>query len=82
MRAPPAADTVQLLREVMAGSIPVHIVSSYRTRALGFEKLAKQTRDADIRQRLIDLSRTCMAVADAIERHPELAEAEEFATRH
>jgi hypothetical protein len=58
------------------------IARSYRTRAIGLENLAKRTRDEDIKQRLFDLSRTCMAVAAAIERNPDLAESEEFATRH
>ena len=60
----------------------MHIVISYRTRAIGFENLAKQTYDEDLRQRLFDLSRTCAAIAEAIERNPALGDLEEFATRH
>lgn len=58
------------------------VVRSYRARAIGFENLARRTRDGDIKQRLFDLSQTCMAIADAIERNPDLVEIEEFATRH
>lgn len=58
------------------------IVISYRTRAIDFEALARRINDAEIKQRLFDLSRACKAVADAIERNPGLAALEEFATRH
>jgi hypothetical protein len=55
----------------------VRIINAYRTRAIGFEKLAKRTGDANTKQRLYDLSRACAAVAEAIERNPEFAEIEE-----
>ena len=60
-------------------------ISAYRTRAIGFEKLAKRTGDASIKQRLYDLSRACAAVADAVERNPgfpEIEEIERAATLH
>lgn len=60
----------------------MQIVSSYRARAIGFEALARRTRDTDIKQQLFELSLAYMAVADAIERNPGLAEIEEFATWH
>jgi len=60
----------------------VHIVNAYRTRAMGFEELARRTGDNGLKRRLNDLAQTCAAVADAIERNPSLLDIEEFATRH
>jgi hypothetical protein len=56
----------------------MRIISTYRTRAIGFETLAKRTRDASLKQRLYDLARACSALAEAIERNPELAEIEQL----
>lgn len=52
----------------------VRIVDAYRTRAIGFEELARRTSDAGLKRRLTDLAQTCVAVADAIERNPGLVE--------
>jgi len=56
----------------------VRIVDAYRTRATGFEELAKRTSDMGLKRRLTDLAQTCAAVADAIERHPGLVEIGRF----
>lgn len=56
----------------------VRIVDAYRTRAIGFEELARRTSDAGLKRRLTDLAQTCVAVADAIERHPGLVEIDHF----
>jgi hypothetical protein len=52
----------------------VRIIHAYRSRAIDFEELAKRTRDAGLKRRLSDLARTCVAVAEAIERNPGLFE--------
>ena len=52
----------------------MRIVDAYRTRAIGFEELARRTSDAGLKRRLTDLAQTCVAVADAIERNPGLVE--------
>jgi hypothetical protein len=56
----------------------MHIVSAYRARAIGFEALAKRTGDASLKQRLYDLARACAALAEAVERNPELVEIEQL----
>ena len=53
------------------GGMPMRIISTYRTRAVGFETLAKRTRDASLKHRLYDLARACSALAEAIERNEE-----------
>ena len=56
----------------------VRIVDAYRTRAIGFEDLARRTSAAGLKRRLTDLAQTCVAVADAIERNPGLVEIDQF----